>query len=122
MNFVKFDMNMNMNMTFEFAEANIQFTADATEEQRQRYLQALERRVDAADAHFGGGNIVARWVQRKGATIGRDTRDGPESASIFVEWSSPESRDVTLAAFLDHWQSSIPDSPIVEQLQIEKGD
>lgn len=120
MNFVKFDLNLNIN--FEFAEANIQFTADASDEQRQSYLEALERRVDDADAHFGGGNIVARWVQRNGATISRDRREGPEFASIFVELSSPESREVTLAAFLDHWQSSIPASPLVEQLQIEQGD
>jgi multidrug efflux pump subunit AcrB len=41
---------------------------------------------------------------------------------VFVELSSPESRDVSLAEFLDHWQSAIPDSPLVEQLQIEQGD
>jgi multidrug efflux pump subunit AcrB len=120
MNFVKFDLNMNIN--FEFAEANVQFTAAATESQRRAYLEELERRVDATDAHFGGGNIVARWVDINGATISRDRRDGPEFASVFVELASPESREVTLAAFLEHWQSSIPASPLVEQLQIEQGD
>lgn len=40
----------------------------------------------------------------------------------FVELTSPETRDVSLAAFLDHWQSSLARSPLVEQLQIEQGD
>jgi multidrug efflux pump subunit AcrB len=120
MSYVKFDLNMNIN--FEFAEANIQFTADASETQRREYLTQLEKQVEATDQHFGGGNIVARWVQINGATISRDQRDGPEFASIFVELSSPESRDVSLAQFLEHWQSSIPASPLVEQLQIEQGD
>ncbi len=120
MSFIKFDLNMNIN--FEFAEANIQFTADASEEQRRAYLESLERQVQATDEHFGGANIVARWVQINGATISQDRREGPEFASVFVELSSPESRDVSLAEFLDHWQSAIPDSPLVEQLQIEQGD
>lgn len=120
MNYVKFDLNMNLN--FEFAEANIQFTAEATAEQRLAYLGELERQVERTDAHFGGGNIVARWVQINGATISRDRRDGPEFASLFVELTSPETRDVSLAAFLDHWQSSLARSPLVEQLQIEQGD
>jgi multidrug efflux pump subunit AcrB len=120
MSFIKFDLNMNI--TFEFAEANIQFTADASEEQRRAYLESLERQVQATDEHFGGANIVARWVQINGATISQDRREGPEFASVFVELSSPESRDVSLAEFLDHWQSAIPDSPLVEQLQIEQGD
>ena len=120
MNYVKFDLNLNIN--FEFAEANIQFTADATREQRRAYLEELERQIERTDEHFGGGNIVARWVRINGATISRDRRDGPEFASIFVELTSPEGRDVSLAAFLDHWQSSLAASPFVEQLQIEQGD
>ncbi|MFK8041659.1 efflux RND transporter permease subunit [Congregibacter sp.] len=120
MSYIKFDLNMNIN--FEFAEANIQFTADATADQRQAYLEALEDQVKSTDEHFGGGNIVARWVQLNGATISRDRRDGPEFASVFVELTSPESREVSLAKFLEHWQSSIPESTIVEQLQIEQGD
>jgi multidrug efflux pump subunit AcrB len=120
MNFVKFDLNLNFN--FEFAEANVQFTADATPAQRLAYLDELERQVEATDAHFGGGNIVAQWVQINGATISRDRRDGPEFASVFVELTSPETRDVSLAEFLEHWQTGIGQSSLVEQLQIEQGD
>lgn len=120
MNHIKFDLNMNIN--FEFAEANIQFTADADESQRRAYLKLLEEHVQATDEYFGGGNVVARWVEVNGATISRDRRDGPEFASVFVELTSPQSRDVSLAKFLEHWQSSIPESAIVEQLQIEQGD
>jgi multidrug efflux pump subunit AcrB len=120
MNYVKFDLNMNIN--FEFAEANVQFTSDASEADRMAYLEGLDRKVEEADAHFGGGNIVAKWVQVNGATIARDRRDGPEFASVIVELSSPESRDVSLAEFLDYWQSSVAESALVEQLQIEQGD
>lgn len=120
LNYVKFDLNLNI--SFEFAKANVQFTADATEAERLAYLRELEDRVEAANAHFGGDNIVARWVQLNAATISRDGREGPEFASVFVELTSPERRDVSLAAFIAHWQSSIPESPIVEQLQIDQGD
>ena len=61
-------------------------------------------------------------MQLNAAMISRDRREGPEFASVFVELTSPEQRDVSLAAFLAHWQSSIPESPVVEQLQIEQGD
>jgi multidrug efflux pump subunit AcrB len=120
LNYVKFDLNMNIN--FEFAEANIQFTSDASEAERLEYLEMLERKVEETNAQFGGDNIVARWVALNGAVISRDWQSGPAFASIFVELTSPETRDVSLAEFLRHWQESIPQSPIIEQLQIEQGD
>jgi multidrug efflux pump subunit AcrB len=120
MNYIKFDLNMNIN--FEFAEANVQFTAGTSEAERLAYLAELEERVEATNAHFGGGNVVARWVQLNSAMISRDSRDGPEFASVFVELTSPESRKVSLPEFLAHWQESIPASPLVEQLQIDVGD
>jgi multidrug efflux pump subunit AcrB len=91
---------------------------------RQQRLAYLE----SSSAGRGHGRALRwrqhrrAWVQINGATISRDRRDGPEFASVFVELTSPETRDVTLAAFLEHWQSSIPESPLVEQLQIEQGD
>ena len=120
LNYVKFDLNMNIN--FEFAEANVQFTADASEDDRLAYLQLLEDHVEATNAHFGGDNIVASWASLNSATISRDRRNGPEFAAVYVELASPESREVSLAEFLAHWQTSLPPSPFIEQLQIEQGD
>jgi multidrug efflux pump subunit AcrB len=119
-NHVKFDLNMNIN--FEFAEANIQFTPDATEAQRLAYLELLEDQVEATNTHFGGNNIIAKWSELNGANIGNDFQRGSSFANFQVELTSPESRDVTLAEFLSHWQESIPPVPYVEQLQIEQGD
>lgn len=120
MNHIKFDLNLNIN--FEFAEANVQFTADATAADRRAYLALLEEQVEATNAHFGGDNIVARWASLNSATISRDRRSGPEFAAVYVELSSPERREVSLAEFLAHWQASMPASAVVEQLQIEQGD
>ncbi|RMA77669.1 efflux RND transporter permease subunit [Umboniibacter marinipuniceus] len=119
-NHVKFDLNMNIN--FEFAEANIQFTPDASDAQRMAYLALLEDKMDATNQHFGGNNIVAGWSELNGAQIGNDYQRGPSFANFQVELTSPETREVTLAEFLKHWQESIPPVTYVEQLQIEQGD
>jgi len=117
---VKFDMNLNID--FEFAEANIKFTPDASDADRLEYLAMLERTLKETDEHFGGNNIIANWSEINGATINNDYQRGPSFANFQVELTSPESRTVTLAQFLSHWESTIVPSPLIEQLQLEQGD
>ncbi|HEY7775698.1 MAG TPA: efflux RND transporter permease subunit, partial [Kineobactrum sp.] len=77
---IKLELDVQVN--FEFAEAHIRFSPQATEADKQDFLQAAEVALEATNAEFGGNVIVTHVRHRNWATLEQMTHTGSQYASI----------------------------------------
>lgn len=99
--------------------ANATFVAGTPREHTAAFLRELERALYEADRELGGG-LVRTAVARLGGTLGAagSGATGDQLASILVELSPPDAREVRNAAFIDTWRAKIAPTTGLEQLTI----
>jgi multidrug efflux pump subunit AcrB len=113
---------LNLNIDFEFAEAYMQFSAEATEREKEEFLQSMEQAVIDTNVEFGGDVVVTQARQLNWARLEQQSRAGSQYATLWVELTAPDKREVTLTEFSAAWQAKIPLNHKVETLQFEGGD
>ncbi|GAB3289272.1 efflux RND transporter permease subunit [Parahaliea aestuarii] len=113
---------LNISLNFEFADAYLQFSAGASEADKQAVLEEMERTLLATNEAFGGNVIVTHVPQRNWAMLEQQPRTGPQYAALWVELVPPNEREVSLAEFSAAWQERVTPSPYVETLHFSNGE
>ena len=112
--------NLNLNINFDEIQANVEFVAGTSDQQRQQYMLALERALSRADETEGAGNVTSFVTVFNSATISNEPKTGPQYASILVEMTSPEQRQISADDFALSWSSQAPHTSVVESISIRK--
>ncbi len=112
-------VNLVTGFDIESLEANVAFSATATDAQKQRFMKQLETELGAVDTETGHANLLG-WVDRQNlANINDDRMIGEQYASIEANYAYEEDRTVAPKDFVQRWRSRIQRPAYVEQLVIE---
>ena len=111
---------MGLSIDFEQVQANARFVSGIPEGDKEALLAHLEETLAATDAEHGGDNLVAHIVVANHALIDGESKEGPQFASLQVELTSPEQRDVSAEAFAAAWRERVRRSASVDALEIAR--
>ncbi len=104
---------------FEGLEANVAFSATATEEEKARFLSHLEAELAAVHEATGAGNLLGWVTQHNLATLNQDRMEGEQYASIEANYAFEEHRTVAPADFAERWRARVQRPAYVEQLVLK---
>ena len=111
---------MGLSIDFDQLRADVRFVAGVDAEERQAFMAHLEEALKATDDALGGGNLVTHMVVAKHANIDNESKNGPQFASILVEMTSPEKRDLSGDEFAAAWRTRVRSSAKVDALAIAR--
>ena len=111
---------MGLSIDFEQVQANVRFVSGIPESDKEAFLAHLEETLAATDAEHGGDNLIAHIVVANHALIDGESKGGPQFASLQVELTSPEKRDVSAEAFAAAWRERVRRSASVDALEIAR--
>ena len=111
---------MGLSIDFEQVQANVRFVSGMPESDKATFLAHLEETLAATDAEQGGDNLIAHIVVANHALIDGESKEGPQFASLQVELTSPEKRDVSAEAFAAAWRERVRRSASVDALEIAR--
>ena len=111
---------MGLSIDFEQVQANVRFVSGIPEGDKEAFLAHLEETLAATDAEHGGDNLIAHIVVANHALIDGESKGGPQFASLQVELTSPEKRDVSAEAFAAAWRERVRRSASVDALEIAR--
>ncbi len=111
---------MGLSIDFEQVQANVRFVSGIPEGDKEALLAHLEETLAATDAEHGGDNLIAHIVVANHALIDGESKEGPQFASLQVELTSPEQRDVSAEAFAAAWRERVRRSASVDALEIAR--
>lgn len=112
-------LNLVTGMSLEMLEANVKFSAQASEADRQDYMLSLEQELDRIDAANGGTNINGYISKTNSARLNQERKTGSQYSSIRIEYGWEEDRSIPPQQFVNLWQAAVPPSPLVEELYLE---
>lgn len=112
-------LNLVTGMSPEMLEANVKFAAQASEEERQQYMRALERALDRIDSENGGTNISGYISKTNTARLNQERKTGSQYSSIRIEYGWEEDRSISPQRFVNLWQEAVPASPLIEEIYLE---
>ncbi|MFN3986166.1 MAG: efflux RND transporter permease subunit [Rhodocyclaceae bacterium] len=99
--------------------ANASFVAGTPRAHTEAFMRELERALHETEAELGGG-LVKIAVSRLGGTSGTggggSSASGDQLASIMVELTPPDERDVRNERFLATWRARAGEAPGLESL------
>jgi multidrug efflux pump subunit AcrB len=103
----------------EDVEANVAFSATASDADRARFLSEVEQALVAVHAEAGSANLTG-WVTKHNlATLNGERMEGEQYASIEANYAYEEHRTLSPQAFVDQWRARIDKPAFVEQLVVE---
>ena len=111
-------MNLVTGMSLEMLSADIEFSAAATDEDKQKYLAHLESTLQLTNAEFDNANINGFIVRINSARFNQERKNGDQYGSLTVEYAWEEARTVEPQIFVDAWKSRVVKMPYVEQFQL----
>jgi multidrug efflux pump subunit AcrB len=109
-------VNFVTGMSLQMLSANVHFTVDASEEQRQRFMTHLEQTLQDTNARYGDSNINGYFVRYNSALLNQENKRGMQYASMSIEYAWEEQYSVAPQAFVDDWRNQVVQPPFVEQL------
>jgi multidrug efflux pump subunit AcrB len=111
-------LNMVTGFSIESLEANVEFAASATDEDKARFLVHLQDTLDAVDSGTGQRNILGVMARRNFAWIDDERARGEQYASVEAPYAFEEARTLDPEAFLARWRERIVQPPYVERLSV----
>ena len=111
---------MGLNLDFEQIRADVRFVPGVADRDKEAFLAHLEDALAATDAGHGSDNLVAHLVVANHAILDGESKTGPQFASVQVEMTSPERRDLSADAFAAAWREQVRRSPSVDALGIAR--
>lgn len=103
----------------EDVEANIAFSATATDSERARFLTDVEQALIDVQAASGGRNVTG-WVTKHNlASLNGERQEGEQYASIEAAYAYEEHRTLSPREFAERWRERIDKPAFVEQLVVE---
>ena len=111
---------MGLSLDFEQVRADVRFVPGAADDDKEAFLAHLEETLAATDHEHGGNNLVAHIVVANHAILDAESKAGPQFASVQVEMTSPEQRDLSADAFAAAWREHVTRSPSIDALGIAR--
>ncbi|MGM0633804.1 MAG: efflux RND transporter permease subunit [Pseudomonadota bacterium] len=112
-------MNFITGISPQAVQANVAFSASASAEQRQRFMEQAERTMLETEAALGGNNTTGHVLRFNYARLDEEDKTGPFYGSLHVEYAWEDEYDVPPAEFVDAWRERVQPPPWVERLQLE---
>ena len=111
---------LNLSLDFEQIRADVRFVSGAPDEDKRAFMAHLEQALAATDVSQGGGNLINHMTTVNAATINNEPKTGAQFASIQVEMTSPEKRNLSADEFATAWLAGTQRSPVVDALAIAR--
>ncbi|HKI74390.1 MAG TPA: efflux RND transporter permease subunit, partial [Pseudomonadales bacterium] len=110
--------NFVTGVSLEMLEANVEFSAEATEQEKHKFMAHLESTMHATNKQFGDSDINGFVTEYNTAKFNQKRKYGTQYGSISVEYAWEGTRTVPPLEFVNAWRKRVLQSPYVEQLQI----
>jgi multidrug efflux pump subunit AcrB len=114
-------VDMVLGLSLEILEANVEFGTAATESDKTRYLNHLEKTLAETNEYFDGKNINGFVTKFNRAQLNEERKYGTQYGSLLVEYAFEEDRTVPPEQFVAYWRQQVKQMPYVEQLQLRVG-
>ncbi|ALO44826.1 efflux RND transporter permease subunit [Pseudohongiella spirulinae] len=112
-------VNFVLGMSLQMLEANVQFTMDATADQRETFMRHLEQTMQDTNGSYNDVNINGYYVRDNVARINQENKSGLHYSSMRIEYAWEDEYEVTPQTFVDEWRQRVEPFPYVEQLVLE---
>ncbi|MCB1692931.1 MAG: efflux RND transporter permease subunit [Pseudomonadales bacterium] len=112
-------VNFVTGMSLEMLEANVEFSASASETDREQFMAHLESSLKETNHEFADANVNSYVTKFNSARISQERKHGTQYGSLRVEYAWEEERTVPPQEFVNAWRERIVQPPYVEQLQVE---
>ncbi len=106
---------------FESIQAEVEFSAAATDTEKRAFTAELEETLRATDAQYGSTNLNGWTTKQNLAEFSRERQTGAQYLSIEAPYAFEESRTVAPAVFAKAWRKQIHQPGYVEQLYVGVG-
>jgi multidrug efflux pump subunit AcrB len=100
-------------------EANVKFSAQASEAERLGFMATLEQTMTTTDRELGGVNIAGFITKFNSARLNQERQTGNQYASLRLEYAWEETRQARPQDFVDSWRQKVSRPPFVEELYLE---
>ncbi|HDZ08793.1 efflux RND transporter permease subunit [Pseudohongiella sp.] len=112
-------MNFVTGVSLQMLEANVNFTVDATPQQRESFMAQLEQTLQQTDADNGADNISGYFARFNSARLNQENKTGLQYGSMRVEYAWEDVYSLAPQPFVDQWRERVVIPPYVEQLVLE---
>ncbi|MCP5348028.1 MAG: efflux RND transporter permease subunit [Pseudomonadales bacterium] len=112
-------LNMVTGVSPEMLEANVRFSAQASVENRDRFMAFLEQTMNATDKELGGVNVTGFITKFNSAQLNQERQTGNQFASLRLEYAWEETRLASPQEFVNRWREKVSRPPYVEELYLE---
>jgi len=112
-------VNFVVGMSLEMLEANVEFSADASESDKNQFMAHLEETLRDTDNGFGALNVNGFVTKYNSANFSQERKRGSQYGAVAVEYAWEEHRLVSPQEFVNDWRTRVVRLPYIEQLQIE---
>ena len=92
-------VNFVTGFDFESLEADVEFSAAATDAQKRQFMAMLEATLAATDARYGHRNLNGWVTKQNQAQFNREQQTGVQYASIEAPYAFSETRTVAPRLF-----------------------
>jgi multidrug efflux pump subunit AcrB len=114
-------LDMVLGLSLEILEANVEFSTTATDSDKQKYLDHVEKTLTETNDHFDSRNINGFVTKFNRAQLNEEQKYGSQYGSLLVEYAFEEDRSVPPEEFVARWRQAVKQMPYVEQLQLRVG-
>ncbi len=110
--------SMNVGFSPESLSANVEFGASATDAQKRRFIQHLEKALAETNTEVENENVLGWVLRRNIAKFNDENQQGVQFASLEAQYAFKEDRTIPPDDFVRSWQRKITAPPYVEQLLV----
>lgn len=110
--------NLVTGFDIESLEAQVQFSAGATNTEKENFLAKLQEQLAEVNQQYDNQNLIG-WLSKNNlAHLDDERQTGPQFASVEAYYALEEDRTTTPAEFVQHWRELVVTPPFVERLVI----
>ncbi len=111
-------INFVTGFDIESLEADVEFSASATDADKRAFLARLEQTLAATNEASGGVNVLG-WLTKRNAAVFNDEREsGTQYASVVGQYEYEEKRTVSPRELAARWREQVQVPPYVEQFEL----
>lgn len=110
--------NLVTGFDIESVEAQVQFSSNATNTDKARFLEALQDQLESVDKEYDSKNLVGYLSKDNLAYFEEERQTGPQYASVEGYYALEEDRTISPSKFVEQWRALVVKPPFVERLVI----
>jgi multidrug efflux pump subunit AcrB len=105
-----------MGFDIQSLSANVEFSASASDAQKQHFIDELEAGLDRVNRQYDDVNVQSWTTRYNLAEFNKEQETGVQYASIDARYAFEEARTLAPAEFVEQWRANVNQPPYVEQL------